>query len=148
MTKRTVLSLASVALFAFAAMAVYAATDTSQVPANGACTGNAQCGGAEVCSQKCCDDCNGNCEDCSGCSGNCEECGDCDTPCKGRAGKCGSNAQCANANAEVCSQKCCDDCNGNCEDCIGCGGNCEKCDDCDTPCKGRAGKCGGSSCGN
>ena len=122
MTKRTVLSIGIVAILVFAALAVYAATDANQAPAN-----NTTITSAKACGQNCgkncesCEDCDGNCENCEGCDKNCEECENCDGNCK----KC-----------EGCDKKC-----EKSEDCVKpCKDRKEKCGGIGP---GEAGRCGG-----
>ncbi len=99
MTKKTIVFLGSVVVFVFVAIAVYAATDTSQTPTNDTSITNAEVTNTEACSQDCGKDCDGDCENCDNCDGNCENCDnwdDCDRPCKvhgegqgHKFGKCG-----------------------------------------------------------
>jgi len=96
MTKKTIVFLVGGVVLAFAAVAVYAAIDTSQTLTNDTSITNAEVANTEGCGQVCgkdcesCKDCNGDCEDCDM---PCKDQGGryCDMPCKDQGGRCGSH---------------------------------------------------------
>jgi len=69
MTKKTIVFLVGVVVFAFVGIAVYAAADTGQALTNDTSIANAEVGNTEVCCQDCCKGC------CEGCCEECEDCG-------------------------------------------------------------------------
>lgn len=74
MTKKTIVFLVGVIVFAFVAMAVYAATNTGVTLTKDTSITNAEVTNVEACGQYCGKDCDGNCENCVDCDGNCENC--------------------------------------------------------------------------